>query len=104
MVSLEIINGEIADLESRTPTYTTMERLAWLYIVRDHNTISSAAAPVVISAKTAENTITYDSGTEFSKAINGRKASDVLPLLDEMMQMVQVAYPKLYSAVMDKLR
>ena len=103
MVSLDIINGEIADLESKTPTYATMERLAWLYIVRDHNTITSSPSPVVISAETAENMITYDSGTEFSKAINGRKASDVLPLLDEAMTLIQACFPQLYNAIMKKL-
>ena len=103
MVSPEIINGEIADLESRPPTYATIEKLVWLYAVRDHNTITSSHLPVVVSAETAEQTITYDSGTDFSKAINGRVVADVLPLIDEAMSLLASAYPACYNAIMNRL-
>lgn len=36
MVSIEIIEEEILDLEKRDTSYTVCERLAWLYTVRDH--------------------------------------------------------------------
>ena len=36
MVSIEIIEEEILDLEKRDTSYAVCERLAWLYIVRDH--------------------------------------------------------------------
>lgn len=36
MVSIEIIEEEILNLEKRDTSYAVCERLAWLYIVRDH--------------------------------------------------------------------
>lgn len=36
MVSIETIEEEILDLEKRDTSYAVCERLAWLYIVRDH--------------------------------------------------------------------
>ena len=36
MVSIEIIEEEILDLEKRDTSYAVCERLAWLYTVRDH--------------------------------------------------------------------
>lgn len=36
MVSIETIEEEIINLEKRDTSYAVCERLAWLYIVRDH--------------------------------------------------------------------
>lgn len=36
MVSIETIEEEILNLEKRDTSYAVCERLAWLYIVRDH--------------------------------------------------------------------
>ena len=36
MVDLDIINGTIAEWESKDLTFLVVERLAWLYIVRDN--------------------------------------------------------------------
>jgi hypothetical protein len=47
--------------------------------------------------------IEYDSGSEFSQRIHGRKISDVLPMIDELMETLQVMNPRLYNSVMDRL-
>jgi hypothetical protein len=60
---------------------------------------SFAAAPV----DTAE-TINYDSGTDFSQAIDGRKAADIWPIIDDLMSAVQTLMPRLYDSVMRDLR
>lgn len=60
---------------------------------------SFAAAPV----DTAE-TIHYDSGTDFSRAIDGRNPEDVWPIIDEMMEAVHTLMPRLYGSVMRKLQ
>lgn len=36
MVDLDIINGTIAEWEAKDLTFLVVERLAWLYIVRDN--------------------------------------------------------------------
>ena len=60
---------------------------------------SFAAAPV----DTAE-TIQYDSGTDFSQAIDGRDPAEVWPIIDEMMEAVYTLMPRLYDSVMRKLQ
>ena len=41
MIDIDIINGTIAEWEAKDLTFVVVERLAWLYIVRDHAIISS---------------------------------------------------------------
>ena len=60
---------------------------------------SYAAAPV----DTAE-TIHYDSGTDFSQAIDGRNPADIWPIIDEMMDTVHTLMPRLYNSVMRRLQ
>lgn len=63
MVSIEIIEEEILDLEKRDTSYAVCERLAWLYTVRDH-----LKKPTVDDA-VAEQRITDElTGSEFLKA------------------------------------
>ena len=71
-----------------------------LPVVADNATgYSFAAAPV----DTAE-TIHYDSGTDFSQAIDGRNPDEIWPIIDEAMSAVQVLMPRLYDGVMRKLQ
>lgn len=60
---------------------------------------SYAAAP----ADTADTHIDYNSGTDFSRAIDGRNPADIWPIIDEMMSTVQVLMPRLYDIVMRRL-
>lgn len=55
-------------------------------------------------APTEAPTIDYDSGTEFSAAVNGRLVEDVLPIFDEVMTTIQVLLPKLYDKAMNRLK
>jgi len=52
----------------------------------------------------APQTVGYVSKTEFAQAIEGRKIDDIMPILDELMTTVQVVQPRLYDAVMRKIR
>ena len=68
-------------------------------VERADNAYSYAARPV----DTVE-TIHYDSGTDFSQAIDGRNPDEVWPIMDELMSSVQVLMPRLYDSVMRKLQ
>ena len=57
---------------------------------------SFAAAPV-------RNTIEFDSGSEFAKAINGKDQDTIFSLMDNLMETLKIIQPRLYSAVMDRL-
>lgn len=56
MVSIEIIEEEILDLEKRDTSYAVCERLAWLYTVRDHLKKPAADATVMEQRITDELT------------------------------------------------
>jgi hypothetical protein len=51
-----------------------------------------------------ETVIVNDSGSAFAQAINGRPQEEIWPLMDEMMDTIHAIHPRLYSAVMDRLR
>ena len=48
--------------------------------------------------------VEYNSSSEFSRAINGKKQASVFPVLDELMQAIQVLQPKIYEQVLFKLK
>ena len=50
------------------------------------------------------DTATYDSGTEFSQAIDGKDTDGVYAVMDELMQAVSVINPRLYNATLKKFR
>ena len=90
MIDIEDINNEIAKLEAQVQTYQTIEKLAALYTVRDHH---AGAGTARLEAK-----------TPFLAACNGEPVCEVLAVMDELMSTIQAMHPKLYDAVMDRLR
>lgn len=48
--------------------------------------------------------VRYDSGSEFSDAIQGIYTDDLLAIMDELMDAVKVIMPRLYRATIDKIR
>lgn len=52
----------------------------------------------------SESIIDYQSDTDFSHMVDGRKAADVWPIMDELMSTLQVLQPRLYDGVMRKLQ
>ena len=51
----------------------------------------------------AENTITFDSGSEFATSIDGKRQGDIWPVLDEFVSTVQIVNKPLYNALIRKL-
>lgn len=50
-------------------------------------------------------TIAYSSDTDFGRAINGREASEVWPIIDELVnEPVRAILPRVYEAFMHKLK
>ncbi len=48
--------------------------------------------------------IDYPGESEFARAIDGRKQEEVWPIIDELMDTINVLQPRLYDAVMRKLQ
>ena len=94
MIDLEIVEREINDIEvSKDTTYRTCERLAWLYVVRDHLRPTQAdprTQPLV--------------GSEFLEACSEVSYPALMTILDEHMQTLAVVQPRVYDALMRRIR
>ena len=92
MISLETIEREIDELESRETTYRVCERLSWLYTVRDH----------LLPSTQSENT-QWMAGSEFLEAASGVSYQQLMRILDEHMSALAVVQPREYESVMQKV-
>ena len=95
MVSLDVIEREIRELEARgETTYAQCERLAWLYVCRDH-----------LVPETDERRRTQRlGGSEFLEACSGVGYPALMQVLDEHMQAIRTVYPREYERVMTSVR
>ena len=95
----------------RNPNANTAIKLAAFYTIRrelfgeDKEAgplpgYSYAAQPETASEPMIQN----DSDSEFARLIDGRPQKEVWPLMDEMMDTIHAIHPRLYRAVMDRLR
>ena len=87
---IDEINGEIAKLESQPASYQNIQKLAWLYIVRDHLT------------KTPSGEIPKGE-SEYFCACAGKSIGEIMAVMDDLMNALMVIQPRLYSAVLSKL-
>lgn len=94
MVSLDIIEREILELElRRDTTYAVCERLAWLYIVCDH-----------LADGNPQPDVPKVGGTEFLDLCSHVPYLALMGVLDEHMTALSVVQPKEYESIMSKLR
>lgn len=95
LVSLETIEREISELEStHDTTYRTCERLAWLYVCRDH-----------LRPQYGYGSVTQNlEGSEFLELSSGVSYPALMKVLNEHLESIRVLFPKSYSALMDKIR
>lgn len=93
MISIDELNKTILDLETnRDTTYATCERLAWLYIVRDHLTQKMNKEPLTLAGE-----------SEFLAAVNGKCGDAVWKIMDELAETVKMLHPRVYESVLKKL-
>lgn len=89
----------------RNPNSSTCIKLASFYTILDHmrEEPSSSEIPSYSFASETENTITYQSGTEFADAVYGRNVDEIMSVVDELMSTLSVINPSLYAGVMRRL-
>ncbi len=90
----------------REPNANDCIKLAAFYTIRNElfGSADSQPAPMMsYAARPTESTIDYDSGTEFSRVIHGRKAADVWERLDRCMTELRYLNPKMYNAILDEI-
>lgn len=84
----------------RTPNANTCIKLAAYYTIL--NNIKPDPAPSYSHAE-PPGQVRYDSGSEFSEAIEGRDIIQVLAIIDELMDALQAIAPKMYQATIKAL-
>ena len=89
MISLEEVEKTILELEQKDTSYAVCEKLAYLYIVKDHIKPASAQE--------------FRFGSEFIRAISGKDSGSVLKILDELMSTLKIVQSKLYDAVIAEI-
>lgn len=109
MITEQDLREAIAECQGvRNPNASTCLKLAAYYIILDHLNepvempqYSYLPAPAPEPVETP--TIRYNSGSEFSDAVSGMEVSEIMPVLDELMDTLQAINPRLYNGVMRKL-
>lgn len=112
MITEQDLREAIAECQGqRDPDSRTCIKLAAFYIIRDHlypdETQVRSEMPSYSYApppESVETSIDYFSDTDFGKAIEGRQASEVWPLIDEFVTSVQLVMPRIYESLMRRLR
>lgn len=87
------INSEIERLEQTEANYQNCNKLAVLYVIRDH---MEQPKPKIAEYSYA--------GSEFLLAASGAPIDGVLHVVDEHMECIKALYPKEYAAIIDKIK
>lgn len=100
MINLEEIEREIKELEARgDTTYSLCERLAWLYIVRDHIRQGDSGVSTLNGNRTGNL-----HGSEFLEACAYVNFADLMQILDAHMEAIKIVCQKEYESVLSRIR
>jgi hypothetical protein len=108
MIRESDLQEAIAECEGqRNPNANTCLKLAAYYTIRDHLE-AQGNAPVLPGRSYAPEppqpeTIQWEGDSEFARTIRGLPVSYIMPIMDELMEAVQVLQPRLYNGVIRKL-
>ena len=105
MILEQDLREAIAECQGkRNPDANTCIKLAAYFTILQNMYPDQKTEPAFFQMASGTNpVIEYDSGTEFSRAINGRNPSEIIPVIDELMSTLQVVHPRLYDGVLNKL-
>ena len=110
MITENDLQEAIAEcLGQRNPDASTCIKLAAFYTIRRElfgEDKDAGPLPGYSYAMQTESEpmIVDDSDSVFAQAINGRPQREIWPLMDEMMDTIHAIHPRLFRAVMDRLR
>lgn len=51
-----------------------------------------------------QNTVSYDSGSDFSKMVHGKDSTKIWKIVEELVESLSITLPELYNAVCEKFR
>ena len=111
MITEKDLQEAIAECQGeRDPNSRTCIKLAAFYILKDHlypekpEELARGYSYAAEAPDDVENIIDYYSDTEFGRLIDGRKAAEVWPLIDELVSVIQLVVPRVYDSFMQKLQ
>lgn len=115
MITDKDLQEAIAECQGvRNPNANTALKLAALYVIHDHlfggeqckaretDKAMSAYSFAPANDSNAE-TVILNSGTDFANAATGKRTADVMPVMDELMDLLKGLNKPLYNAVMRKI-
>ena len=105
MILEQDLREAIAECQGkRNPDANTCIKLAAYFTILKTMYPDEKTEPAFYQMASGTNpVIEYDTGTEFSRAVNGRNPSEIMPVIDELMSTLQVLHPRLYDGVLNKL-
>ena len=107
MISIDEVNKTILELEQHDTTYATCEKLALLYIVKDHIDATHApttSAPRDESTTSARVVVPESYKSDFLSAASNVDIVELLNILDEHMEVVKLLHPREYESLIKKIR
>ena len=93
MISIDTIENEILELEARDTSWSNVEHLAWLYVVRDH-----------LKKPTCDESTGELIGDEFVAACSNVPMQALMNILSEHMEAINLLYPKEFDAIMAQIK
>lgn len=103
MITEKDLDNAIAECQGqRNPNANTCIKLAAFYTIK-HEMFGKSELDYSYAPAPDRNTIEIDSGSDFARAIDGKEQKDVWPVIDELMETIQIIQPRLYDAVMSRL-
>lgn len=110
MLTEKRLNSEIEELMNGKETVQTYEKLANLFVVKDHvypeqrSGYSSDNAPTHVNVVQETERIVDDYGdSEFLQSIKGRDAGEMWLLMDEAMDALFAVNRRLYNSIMNRI-
>ena len=91
MITIEQVENEIENVLAHGDNREDVSFLANLYICRE-----------AMQGRSLGVTITTDSVSEFARCVNGRCFSEILPLLEELLDAVNATNPRLYRSFISR--
>ena len=106
MVDPKELEVEIARLEYADSSYPNYAKLADLYIIQDRlkQGKEEHQATLMYSSAPAPEMAERYGDSEFLREVEGKDREQVWGIMDDLMDTLQVANPRVYNGVMRKIR
>ena len=104
MITEHDLQAAIAECQGqRNPTSSTCIKLAAFLTIKEH-LFGKTEEIVPQYSYSSGDVIEYNGSSEFARLVNGMSQSEVMKVIDELMDAVQVINPRLYASVIRKLQ